>query len=804
MKQVWYEWKKLISDKSVLLVVVLSMCIVLGYQWKNADSYAWQRNESYREYYEDALTTVEKMDAETARQWLQEESAWQSFLLSAAYGDSDMAFELLQMNAPEVDWNKRLKENANEKTDIQQTQQKYQAFTKLLERVNYAISYAEFLESVKTQAQSMSKLSLFSDVDSFSQKNIQKTAEAYEKMSSVQPGLTYSDAADAWSDSALADVIVPGLLLFLGWAIFQKEKEAGLYQLLGSTKRGHLEMALAKTIVYFFFAVLLAILLYGSQIVLAILMYGTGDMTLALISIPSFRNCPYPISIQQYLILYLGVKVLAALFYASVIMAMLTRRWRFGIAASACVVVICLEYLAYDQINSVSKWNALKYLNLAAVIDAKAWFCEYHNLNILSQPFSVVTGKLLLVLCGIILLPVLACISFSKETRESGKLPRGFQFVANGMAKLCAQHRGLFWHEGYKLYKLGAMAVVIILLLFFNIRLLPDIESHKGNTDQQVYQYYIEKLSGAYTQESRDYLQQEQQLLNMEDEEAVQKRQQYEQGELSEDEYEKWQMYRQLLSDTRKKGFQRVMEQAAVIEKHLSVGEKAGFVDVDQLAYLFQDNKKQTIFAMIFAAVFLLGATALFGIERQAESSLLLQSTKLGKRPVAMCKLMQMIVLASVIAAILYVPYDFVLLKNIERVPMKLSLNTVIGYEKFELSISIRHAFLLKTVLQYFSVISVCIVVSLLAYRLNPASEAILCFLFFLMPCFLYWLGVDLSTWTWLGLFLPELIFVNGGVARYYIEAVIVLIIDMKVVFYFWDAEIRIYRSINDQVSKNA
>ena len=30
MKQVWYEWKKLILDKSVLLVVVLSMCIVLG------------------------------------------------------------------------------------------------------------------------------------------------------------------------------------------------------------------------------------------------------------------------------------------------------------------------------------------------------------------------------------------------------------------------------------------------------------------------------------------------------------------------------------------------------------------------------------------------------------------------------------------------------------------------------------------------------------------------------------------------------------------------------------------------------
>ena len=66
MKQVWYEWKKLISDKSVLLVVVLSMCIVIGYQWKNSDSHSWQQNASYQEYYEAALTTVEEMDAETA------------------------------------------------------------------------------------------------------------------------------------------------------------------------------------------------------------------------------------------------------------------------------------------------------------------------------------------------------------------------------------------------------------------------------------------------------------------------------------------------------------------------------------------------------------------------------------------------------------------------------------------------------------------------------------------------------------------------------------------------------------------
>ena len=109
---------------------------LLGYQWKNADSYAWQRNESYREYYEDALSSCSHCLAVSASIFSTVVSAWQSFLLSAAYGDSDMAFELLQMNAPEVDWNKRLKENANEKADIQQTQQKYQAFTELLERVN--------------------------------------------------------------------------------------------------------------------------------------------------------------------------------------------------------------------------------------------------------------------------------------------------------------------------------------------------------------------------------------------------------------------------------------------------------------------------------------------------------------------------------------------------------------------------------------------------------------------------------------------------------------------------------------------
>ena len=198
----------------------------------------------------------------------------------------------------------------------------------------------------------------------FSEKNIQKTAEAYEKMNAVQPGLTYSDAADAWSDSALADVIVPGLLLFLA-GHFGKKKRRGCINCLEAQKEDIWRWHWQRPLFIFSLQCCLPFCYMEVQIVLAILMYGTGDMTLALISIPSFRNCPYPISIQQYLILYLGVKVLAALFYASVIMAMLTRRWRFGIAASACVVVICLEYLAYDQINSVSKWNALKYLNLA-------------------------------------------------------------------------------------------------------------------------------------------------------------------------------------------------------------------------------------------------------------------------------------------------------------------------------------------------------------------------------------------------------------------------------------------------------
>ncbi|MFQ9547805.1 MAG: hypothetical protein ACLRZ6_08160 [Lachnospiraceae bacterium] len=108
----------------------------------------------------------------------------------------------------------------------------------------------------------------------------------------------------------------------------------------------------------------------------------------------------------------------------------------------------------------------------------------------------------------------------------------------------------------------------------------------------------------------------------MEDEEAVQKRQQYEQENSQRTNMKNGRCIASFLSDTRKKGFQRVMEQATVIEKHLSVGEKAGFVDVDQLAYFFRIIRNRQ-FCNDFAAVFLLGATMLFGIERQAESSLL-------------------------------------------------------------------------------------------------------------------------------------------------------------------------------------
>lgn len=796
MKRIWYEWLKLIKNRVILLIVPLCLCVTLAYQWKES-------KEKYPVYekaeYQSLLNQVMALEPEAAKEWLEEETAWYGFLAELAYNDGGTMYhsmESLTLQYPQTDWKLRLEEHRQAQTDSEATLKRLQMLRDLKQRVEYLLSYPEFLETVQRQADSMMSISLFSDMDAFSEKNILRTGEVYARLEGQRLGLDYSEAARAGSQGRLTDGMMLVLILIFGWLVFAQEREQGLYPLIRSAMNGRASLIAGKMAAYGISLLATAALLYGSQLLLAVGMYGTGNCSLPLASLSDFRNCPYEITIGTYFFLYFLIKMAAVLVIGWLAMLCFVSCRRYGAAVCLYFLAVGLEYGLYLGIDSVSPFNCLKYINFAAILDAKEWFTVYRNLNLFSQPYSAAAGKIVAVCICLILFSAAAVVSFCRRRRPAvflfrGKRRRAAASVQKGRTKRAGQavirrfgsHVSIFLHEGYKLYRLGGMAVVLLLFAALSAWSAQGIPPYRGNTDQQVYRYYVEQLQGRYTEESRRLLREEELVHRMQDKEALAMAAGLEDGSVSEEEYEEWLSFRQLLIETRQKGFQRVRSQEDVIVRMQTEGENIGFADIDQLAYLFEDDRKQLLYAIVFLAAEILGIALLFGMERQQGITPLLESTALGRRPLYLRKLIQAGALITVFYLIVYCPYYSAVWRDMERVPSDLLLRGILGYERFELPLTIMQAFWVMVLVRYVAALSCGLFAAGITQAVKlPALGSAVSFLVLLMPCFLQLIGMDLSAWTCVGGFLPELVFRNGGTLGYACRLMAVLLLDAGIV----------------------
>ena len=787
MKRIGYEWLKLTWNRILLVAVLLCMAAALLYQWQNAP-----KNQTVfeKEAYQSVLTQVMNREPEEALTWIEGEAAWHRFLANMSYyaeeeGFLEQQIQDLKETYPQIDWDTRLEEQTENEMGEEQLRREAEIYEDVCVRVRYLVSYPQFLDTVQNQADSMLELSLFSDISAFSERNIVKTAETYGKLTGQSLGLDYSEAPVVWSESMLADALILILVLLVGWQIFCREREDGLYPLLLGTKNGRLSLAWGKIGAYFTSMAVMAVLLYGGQMILAFLMYGTGNMTLPLASLSDFRDCPYQVSIALYAVFYLGIKILGVLLFGCFAMVLLTCCRKYGVAVCLYFLLIALEYFLYARIDSASPFNGLKYLNLAAVLDAKAWFSMYRNLNLFSYPISVMPGKLIFGGICLIAASLVSVWGFCRRTQRKN-LPLWNTCMAkvrNGIARIPrpGAHGSLFLHEGFKLYRLGGMLIVLLMLAVGSVRMADGIPNYEGDKDQRAYTYYLEQIHGAYTQETQELLRNEEAVMAFQDEEALTMEQGHLDGSVSEEEYAEWSGYRIRLINTRGGGLELVLKQERVILQILQeegTEGKVGFADVNQLSYLFEDDKDQMVYAMVFLAVSILAITRLFGMEYQGMQPLL-ASTVNGRQSLRGKKMLQSLLFLTVLYVILYLPYYLAIWRDLARVDSSLLLQGVIGYEKFEYSVSIVQAFWIMVGIRYLMALSCGIIAAGMARLVkHPVVGSAVCFLLFLAPCFLYLLGVDLSGWTCVGGFLPELVYRNGNASLLFVKMGAVLVMD--------------------------
>lgn len=186
---------------------------------------------------------------------------------------------------------------------------------------------------------------------------------------------------------------------------------------------------------------------------------------------------------KQYLISNLAVTqegiLVRADDFGCFAMVLLTCCRKYGVAVCLYFLLIGLEYFLYARIDSASPLNGLKYLNLAAVLDVKAWFSMYRNLNLFSYPISVMPGKLIFGGICLIAASLVSVWGFCRRTQRKN-LPLWntcMEKVRNGIARIPrpGAHGSLFLHEGFKLYRLGGMLIVLLMLAVGSVRMADGI-----------------------------------------------------------------------------------------------------------------------------------------------------------------------------------------------------------------------------------------------------------------------------------------------------------------------------------------
>ena len=617
-----YELRKTVASKALLAIIILCLGISIAYQWSETRSGGqYDQYSGLRgSFWSEELEKTKGTDRDKLKQYFEIEG-WYHGLLAAEENGQDIESSLMEFQElyPDVDMEARLQQSEEVPEEMSHlTMHKF--YNNIVSRLTYQESYPQFRESIQQKADELEDLALFSDISGYSSRNIIQTAEAYKKLGDLTLEYDYSAAIYMGTNTVMVDMMILFLVILIGWQIFCRERE--------------------------------------------------------------YRNCVLPVSIGTYIWLFLEIKVTACLVFGSLIVFFMITWKRFVPAVCSYFWVMLIEYVLYTTVNSLSKWNWFRYVNLFSILDASQPFTVYWNLNLFSYPIWAEFAKMVLCIATILLCTVLSILIYCHE--REGKRVYG---IASGrriaVCSLSGKHVSIFAHEGYKFYVLGGMGVFLIVAAVVSMRMAEGIPSHTGTTEIQAYRYYIEQLQGTYTEETRAWLEQETQIMQMTDQEAFEIQEQFQNREISSETYTDWMEKRQQLIEMRSRGFYKILAQEQVIKNAKENGfENAGFVDQYKLSYLFKDENNQMFLACVLLSALILGVSGLFGIEERNGMMVLLQSTKKGRQPLQRRKLLQTILCATVLYVILYVPYYAAIWRDLSEVDASLVLNGVPGYQK--------------------------------------------------------------------------------------------------------------------------
>ncbi len=525
----------------------------------------------------------------------------------------------------------------------------YALFSQLVSEYDTVAGYTDFLESVQTKAGQLAGISIFqNDETGYDLRNIEVTAEVYAGLG--ETAIDYYPQKGLYTaiSYAFTDLILLASMLVLALLLVRQERDSGLLSLVRSLPGGRLQTALAKLVAFALSLLAVLALLYGVNLAYCSATYGLGPLSRTIQSVPALMRCTMQITVGQYLFRFLLAKWAGAFVMGLWVMlaALIARRAAAGWAAALVGPLMMFGIRA--AIPATSRLNVIKYANLASLLQTNELLGNYRNLYWFGTPIG------------------LPLVEWTAAVLYGGALTFAFCWVFARAQLLSAAKRGfllglrhktratsIYKEEARKLLLLNGSAVVLAAFIGFGVYQGVTAESYIG-PDEIYYAYYMKHISGPFTQETYDWLEEQGEefapMLEVQQKVAA--------GELSSDAMlafsslqQKYSVYTQIINQN--------------INYYLKEHPGAWLVYESGYKELFgftgQDDVQDALLAGLACALCFSG---LFSMERRGGMETILCTTPLGRKQTVRAKLAVSTVVAVGIAVASCLPHLIQVLRD--------------------------------------------------------------------------------------------------------------------------------------------
>lgn len=279
--------------------------------------------------------------------------------------------------------------------------------------------YQKYLENIKKNIKQALLIGGLGEENGYYGKNIRKTEEDFSGMEEIFWEPSLSKSAEVVLQNRLTDI---GLLIFVTFTVllFMTDQKNGMWKLQRCCKNGRVVSLLHCLAALLLWIITGVVLLYLFSYLVSTQLYGETNLSLPVQALEGHQGIPYCLSIRQYGICVMGVKILTFFCFGVCfwLCCILIRKelpaiLLFGIAAGA-------EWILYTKVSYQSMWRFLKVWNLWAGGYRDDLLKTYQNVNLFENAVSVKTAFFAFVISAILIIAVCICLIYAKGYLTEG------------------------------------------------------------------------------------------------------------------------------------------------------------------------------------------------------------------------------------------------------------------------------------------------------------------------------------------------------------------------------------------------